>query len=245
MHIPGVSKKTEKKIWQSNVLTWDEFLDKFEDVDLGEYRKNRIHRHIKKSIEAFDNGEHQFFAENLPLKDHWRAYHEFKDNCCFLDIETTGLDRVNDDITVIGLYNGSKSKFFIKDVNLSDFSAEIKKYPMIVTFNGRCFDVPFIQTKFPSLTFDHFHVDLRFAMRNIGYSGGLKSIERQLGVARSDEIHGVDGFEAVRLWYKYQNGDRDALKKLIEYNKADIQNLKYLMEFSFDKLKKKEFFDHI
>ena len=156
VHIPGINKETEKKIWQSDILNWDEFLKKYKTLKIGNIRRKKIHKHIEKSIELYDKGVHEFFAENLPLKDHWRAYHEFKDNCCFLDIETTGLDRINDDITVIGVYDGSESKFFIKDINLSDFSDEIKKYSMIITFNGRCFDVPFIKTKFPSLTLDQF-----------------------------------------------------------------------------------------
>jgi uncharacterized protein YprB with RNaseH-like and TPR domain len=164
-----------------------------------------------------------------------------KHKACFLDIETTGLDKHYDDITLIGLYDGKESKFFVKGKNLADFNEEIKKYDMIITFNGACFDLPFISAKYPNINLDKFHVDLRWAMREIGYSGGLKRIERTLGLERADEIQSVDGFEAVRLWYKYRRGDEAALDKLIRYNQADIENLKFLMDFTFKKLKEKDF----
>jgi uncharacterized protein YprB with RNaseH-like and TPR domain len=35
--------------------------------------------------------DHTYFANNLPSKEHWWAYREFKDDTIFLDIETTGL----------------------------------------------------------------------------------------------------------------------------------------------------------
>jgi hypothetical protein len=192
-------------------------------------------------MEAYEQRNIPYLASRIPLNHHWRAYHDLKDNCCFLDIETTGLSRQYNDITLIGLYNGRKSKFFVNGKNLHEFSDEIREYPMVVTFNGRCFDIPFIQTKFPKISFDKFHIDLRFAMRDLGYRGGLKNIERELGISRDEEIRGVDGFEAVRLWYRYKRGDKQALQKLIQYNQADIENLKTMMEFAFERLKKKSF----
>jgi len=164
-----------------------------------------------------------------------------KEKCCFLDIETTGLNRYKRDITVIGLYDGDKSKFFVNGKNLEDFREEIKKYKMIVSFNGKMFDIPFIQAKFPDIDFNKFHIDLRFAMKKLGYTGGLKRIEKEIGISREEDVTGIDGFEAVRLWYKYKKGDNNALDLLLKYNKEDIENLKYLMDFTFDKLRKKYF----
>jgi uncharacterized protein YprB with RNaseH-like and TPR domain len=65
----------------------------------------------------------------------------------------------------------------------------------------------------------------------------LKSVEQQLGIRRPGDIAGIDGFEAVRLWRHYMAGDEGSLKKLIEYNRHDIENLRPLMEFAYDKLK--------
>jgi uncharacterized protein YprB with RNaseH-like and TPR domain len=57
--------------------------------------------------------------------------------------------------------------------------------------------------------------------------GGFKTVERKLGIPR--KTVGVDGFEAVRLWYRYVNdADEDALSLLLEYNREDVVNLKTL-----------------
>jgi hypothetical protein len=245
LHIPGVSQQTEQQIWKNDVYTWEEFLEGNGKLrSLPKSKVQRMQHSIKDSIAAMDEERHDYFSQALPMNLHWRAYREFRHNCCFLDIETTGLDKQNDDLTLIGLYDGEESQFFIKDRNLDAFQEAIQKYSMIVTFNGRCFDVPFIQAKYPGITFDQFHVDLRYALRDVGYKGGLKRIERALGISRGD-VEGVDGLEAVRLWYKYKRGDQAALDRLLAYNEQDIVNLKTLMHFAFDKLKEKEFFSII
>ena len=177
----------------------------------------------------------------IPLNEHWRVYRELKNKCCFLDIETTGLYR-SDDITLIGIYDGKEPKIFVKGRNLSDFKEEIKKYPLMVTFNGRCFDIPFIREHFPELQMEQFHIDLRFVLASLGYRGGLKRIESELRLKRDNSIMDVDGFEAVRLWHKYQRGNEEALTKLTSYLSADICNLLPLMEFAYDEMKNKHFY---
>ena len=122
-------------------------------------------------------------------------------------------------------------------VNKIDF----EKYSLIVTYNGICFDIPFIQQKFPDIKFDHLHIDLRYALKKIGLTGGLKRIEKKAGIKRGDELADIDGFEAVRLWYKYKRGDKKALDLLIKYNIEDVVNLKILMEMAYERLKKRCF----
>ena len=235
VHILGISKEKEKEIWSNNIYNWNEFI---EDNDV---LSDRIHSYVMDSLQAYREKDFRFFLRHIPPHLHWRAYPDLRGRCCFLDIETTGLDKHNDDITVIGVYDGNESKFFVNGKNLWRFSREIVKYDMIVTFNGKCFDIPFIKSKFPRLDLNKFHVDLRFAMRRIGYTGGLKRIEKMMGLHRDDQICEVDGFEAVRLWFRYKKGDHNALDLLLRYNKADIENLKVLMDFTFEKLKEKEF----
>jgi uncharacterized protein YprB with RNaseH-like and TPR domain len=41
----------------------------------------------------------------------------------------------------------------------------------------------------------------------------------------------VDGYEAVRLWWRYVNSDdQDALDTLLQYNREDVVNLRTLKE---------------
>ncbi len=74
-----------------------------------------------------------------------------------------------------------------------------------------------------------FHRDLMFECWRKNLYGGLKTVERTLGVPR--RLVGVDGLEAIRLWNRYhRQGDRSALRTLLEYNKEDVTNLKAVKE---------------
>ncbi len=234
LHIPYISEKKEQELWKKGIVDWESFLkcqDKLVNHDL-------IKRFVELSIENYKN--HEFFSSRLLSRYHWRAYEDYKNKCCFLDIETTGLDKQSNDITVIGLYDGKKSKVFVNGKNLEQFKDEIKKYSFIVSFNGLLFDLPFLREKFPDVKFNQMHADLRFVLRQLGYSGGLKRIEGEFGLEREDDLKGMNGLDAVRLWHYYKRfNDKKALDKLIRYNVEDIENLKILMEKGYEELRKK------
>lgn len=223
-----VSEIQELELWKSNLLNWDEIPETHE-----------LHSQILESKQAVADNNLPFFLQRLPKNQHWRTYRELP--CCFLDIETTGLSKEFNDVTVIGIYDGQTSKLFVKGKNLHEFPAELSKYSTIITYNGKCFDVPFLKAKYPELNFDKFHIDLRYVLKELGYTGGLKHIEREMGLSRDAELKDVDGFEAVRLWHKFQRGDEDALRLLLKYNQADIENLKFLMDFAYEKMRERRF----
>lgn len=244
IHIPGISKTTEEKLWNCNIKNWDDFLYNKDFAPLNETKKDKISKAVMISKENYNMKNHSFFSRSLSLNEHWRTYPDFRGKCCFLDIETTGLCRRYDKITTIGLYDGITSRVFVRGKDMQDFLKIIKNYSLIVTFNGRCFDLPFIKSTYPQLEFNQLHVDLRFVLKTLGYKGGLKNIEKELGFKRDSSIEEVDGFEAVRLWKRYElKSDKAALEKLIAYNKADAENLQPLMEFAFEKIKEKTFLD--
>jgi len=237
IHIPGLDKEKEKMLWLNNIMSWEEYLRKdFEGIKLR--KEESIKEHIISSIKAYQDNDHNYFLKQLPSNQHWRIYNENKINCCFLDIETTGLSRSKHEITMVGIYNGQESKVFINGINMDELHDEIDKYDAFITFNGKCFDMPFMKEKFPDMNLDKFHIDLRYVMRELGYSGGLKKIEKEIGICREAEIGDITGFEAVRLWHKYKAGDQASLDKLVKYNIADVENLKIMMDFAFNNLKK-------
>ena len=49
----------------------------------------------------------------------------------------------------------------------------------------------------------------------------------------------MTGFDSVRLWKQYERGDKDALAKIIKYNKEDIVNLKTILELTYPKMVEK------
>ena len=60
-----------------------------------------------------------------------------------------------------------------------------------------------------------------------------------VGIARSAETDGLDGWEAVRLWNEHLMGRPHALKLLIEYNREDVVNLERLMRMAYPMLAEK------
>ena len=134
-----------------------------------------------------------------------------------------------------GIFDGARTHTYVAEDNLDQLPEDLKRYSLLVTFNGASFDLPFLCRRFGNI-FDHLHVDLRFALMRLGYQGGLKKIERELGVGRADDIADISGEQAVWLWREYQRGSQEALDLLVEYNRADVVNLEFLMQFAYERL---------
>jgi uncharacterized protein YprB with RNaseH-like and TPR domain len=108
---------------------------------------------------------------------------------------------------------------------------------LLVTYNGSMFDVPMLQRAFPVVDFTRYHhIDLRFPLHRLGLKGGLKGVEKQLGLGRPDEIEGVDGYTAVLLWRAHRAGSDTALETLLRYCLEDVVNLKPLLAEAYNRL---------
>ncbi|MBW6461543.1 MAG: ribonuclease H-like domain-containing protein [DPANN group archaeon] len=157
----------------------------------------------------------------------------------YIDIETTGLSRERNSVTVIGIYTGDEVIQFVNGIDMTEDNLNdvIKKAKNMVTFNGKRFDIPFLAHKFPNIDFNSAeHHDLMYTCRKHNLTGGLKKIENILGISRDSGIS--DGREAVRLWRRYQCGCNNSLTKLLEYNKEDIVNLYHIEKILEEKEKR-------
>jgi predicted nuclease with RNAse H fold len=153
-----------------------------------------------------------------------------KEDIVFLDIETTGLSRVYDYVTVIGIERNGVYHAHKEGDSMEKVHKMLRGANTLVTFNGTLFDVKFLQHHFKDLVFPPHHIDLRFLMRRIGYTGGQKAIEVSLGLKREEEVRGLTGYEAVVLWHEYRRGSIESLEQLLAYNHADIQGMKHMLE---------------
>lgn len=230
IHIPGVGRATEMKLWAMGVHSWEECLREAGRLALCPRLQRGIHSHLEISCQALFQGDAAFFDAWLPRGELWRMYPEFFHKAVFLDIETTGLSHQWSDITVVGIYDGQDARVFVKGKNLEDFPEEIRKYSLLVTYNGGQFDAPFLRAKFPGLELPPAHVDLRFFPKRLGLFGGLKNVERMLGLQREENLADVDGYMATRLWQEYKKGNQAALDTLIRYNLEDVVGLKCIIE---------------
>jgi uncharacterized protein YprB with RNaseH-like and TPR domain len=210
-------------------------------VPLPAHRKQEMRIIIENSTRSLKELDHRFFADSLPKHEYWRAFPDFEGHIAYLDIETTGLFPGMHEITVIGVYDGKDVSTFVNGTNLDAIEHELKKYSVLITFNGARFDLPFIAQHMPQVQLDHLHIDLVYPLRRLGYRGGLKSIERQLKIERDSDVARLTGWDAVRLWNEYKRGSEKSLETLIKYNSEDIVNLKELMQFSYTELKRRVF----
>ena len=237
VHIRGVGYRTEERLWRKGIRTWDDFSAASRPGHVPARVLRRIADEVVRSDEALRRGRHRYFARNLPARDHWRAWPEFANAIAYLDIETTGLSIGRDAVTVVGVFDGKRKRSFVQGDNLEDLPAAMERAKLLVTFNGSRFDVPFLRKAFPRMALDQIHLDLVHPLRRLGFVGGLKAIESQVGILRSEETTGLGGFDAVRLWHAYDAGDDDALDLLLEYNMEDVVNLEPLAELAYEGLR--------
>jgi uncharacterized protein YprB with RNaseH-like and TPR domain len=233
IHIQGIGAKTEKGLWKRGIMCWQDFL-LFRGTVFSPERDELVRRALEDSLAHLDDAG--YFAGLLPLSELWRLFGTFGRRAAYIDIETSGTYQGAGEITVIGLYDGREVMSFVNGRNLEEFQEAVSGYDLMVTFNGSSFDVPVMKRWFRGLKLPPAHLDLRHVLKRLGYRGGLKSIEKQVGIKREEAVEGLDGYDAVMLWDAYQWGDDASLERLLRYNAADIVSLKVLAELAYERL---------
>jgi hypothetical protein len=223
-HIPGIGMKTERKLWEAGITSWNHWQNR-SPIRLSAAARLDAAKVLDGSLAALEK-DPTFFTAKLSGTETWRIFPHYRMRTAYLDIETTGLDDYAE-VTTIALYDGKEVFTYINGRNLNDFVEDIQQYQVIVSYNGKSFDVPFLERYF-RIRLDHAQIDLRYVLARLGIKGGLKGCEKQLGLNRGN-LDGVDGYFAVLLWHQYmQNKDERALETLLAYNIEDTVNLERL-----------------
>lgn len=155
----------------------------------------------------------------------------------YLDIETSW-ERT---ITIIGVYRPGMgtTQLVAPRITRERLMETLEGVSHLFTYNGSGFDLPVIQKHLAVNLHQHLkHRDLMFDCWRHKLKGGLKVVERKLGIHRDSE--GIDGIAAMRLWSQHRKacetmqGDLfsssccEALETLLRYNKEDCENLETL-----------------
>lgn len=236
LHLPGVGPQRELGLWRAGIATWEDFLERGEGcLPGGLHRLGRPL--VERSLAALGRpGGAAELARLIPSAAHWRFYPTYT-RVAFLDIETGGDPGEWGGVTVVGVYDGAEVIQYVADHNMWLINDALKEYDVVCTFAGASFDLPVLRREFPNMYLPPIHIDLKHPLKQLGYTGGLKRIERRLGLTRPDEVQGLDGFAAVRLWAEHQAGQPGALDTLLTYNACDVINLEPLLEMAARELK--------
>ena len=162
----------------------------------------------------------------------------------FLDTETTGLAGGTGTaafLVGIGFVEGEHFRlrqYFMRDYHeepalLAGLAAELRRFSHLVTFNGRMFDVPLLETRY-RLSRDRFplaeapHLDMLGPSRRLWKarleSCRLQSLESALlGVRREGDIPGE---EIPRIYFDYvRRRDARAMARVFQHNRLDVLSL--------------------
>jgi uncharacterized protein YprB with RNaseH-like and TPR domain len=231
-HLPGIGPVYERRLWSLGYDTWDSVLEGMSPGPAGRRFAGLADR-LRESRLALDHEDAAFFSDRLPTDEHWRLFLEFRSSTAYLDVETSGAWAGASVITTIALYDGRAVRYYVRGRNLDSFPGDIGKYKLLVTYSGKCFDVPVIEQTF-GIRIGAAHIDLRYVLHSLGYTGGLKRCEKQFGIDRGD-LDGLDGYWAVLLWDDYvRYGNEHALETLLAYNIEDVVNLETLMVAAYN-----------
>jgi uncharacterized protein YprB with RNaseH-like and TPR domain len=226
-HIRGIGGMRERQLWMRGVSSWDAL----PPAEIVAPRLDDLLRAgVAESRERLAGGDLDFFARALPETEHWRLLPHVLDDAGFLDVEAA------EDVTVVGVLDRDGPHSFVRGRDLEQFPLRAARWRAVVTFNGTAFDLPQMRRIFPQWTPPATHVDLCILLRRLGESGGLKEIEPRLGLHRPAHLLPLRAADAVWLWRAQREGDRTALRRLLEYNLHDTFHLRPIAEIAYNRM---------
>jgi hypothetical protein len=235
IHLPGVGPKREIALWRAGIHTWQDFLDRGRSV-VGPALYAQGRPVVERCLAACEGpGGLAELAPLFPAAEHWRFWPRL-DRVVYLDIETGGMPEEWGGITVVGLWDSERLEQLVANHNMSSINNSMIEYDVVCTFSGTSFDIPVLKKNFPLIHIPPLHIDLRFLLKRLGITGGLKRIEKRMGINRPEEVADMDGYGAVRLWQNHLAGDLHALDILLAYNAQDVLNLPQLLSHGVNQL---------
>ncbi|HEX9861058.1 MAG TPA: ribonuclease H-like domain-containing protein [Nitrospirota bacterium] len=237
--LPGIGHARERRLWEMGVLDWRGFTDRKRIPMFSPARKSMLDGLIGNAQEALDSGDYRYLGGLLGTPGIWRLWDELEKDAVCLDIETDGAPAHEGGVTVAGFCSHGEYRAYVKGVNLDKdaLAAEFEGARLLVSFFGSGFDLPYLKAAFPGLHVDVPHLDLCPAGHGAGLKGGLKKVEKVVGITRADEVDGMDGYEAVLLWRAHLAGKEGALDRLVSYNREDTVNLHTLAWIIYERLR--------
>lgn len=168
-------------------------------------------------------------------------------NALFLDIESTGLAGAGTVAFLVGLGWVENGRFLVRQILMRDYDEEtsaletlrehLERHDVLVTFNGKSFDVPMLTSRFEISRMRHVawpkvHVDLVHIARRV-YKLRLKQcklteLEKHLlGFEREGDIPGSE--IPARYFAFLKVKEMAMLEDILEHNREDIYSMHRLI----------------
>lgn len=171
------------------------------------------------------------------------------------DIETLGLNASRESVILAGILdvdkdgNATAVQYFLDSpdeeaVLLAVLKEELNKYDVLLTFNGRHFDLPYIKKRAEVLGLEDYEIrpynlDLfqilqgQASLKAVIGKLSQKNVERYLGISagRDDEISGADSVLMFKEYLTANDSDRkdDLARQILLHNHDDIVQLYRLL----------------
>jgi hypothetical protein len=228
--LPGVGVRKERSMWDQGISSWQQLLGARRITGISARRLDEL-KEISRTIVKLRSAERaKEIGVLLPSRERWRLLGTWDDSYAALDVEAV---RSNGSYVpvVISLKRGCRRpKTFVRGDDLSwrTLKEHLSGVDFLVTFNGSSFDLPLLEDSGYSVG-DQLHLDLRGYCHRARLRGGLKDIERHLGISRSRELEFSTSEQVSYLWKAWERrGSKNALDLLIKYNQQDVDSLPQL-----------------
>ena len=222
----------------------------------GDFYKREIHYDLEKGHGFYQLGElfnHKLADLKVLLNKEDKTFFSDKkmndiiNNFLFIDTETTGLMGGTGTLPfMIGAGFFEDNKFIVRQYFMRDYDDEyallldlkelIKDHNHLVSFNGKSFDLPLLQTRFVLNRLNKIETDFHFDLLHISRrvwnhlpSCSLGSLEEEiLDIYRRDDI---PGSEIPKIYFKFlRQKDPLLVAPVFKHNLIDIVSLVVLLK---------------
>ncbi|MCS7204365.1 MAG: ribonuclease H-like domain-containing protein [Leptospiraceae bacterium] len=183
----------------------------------------------------------------------------YPEQILFLDFETLGLKSTSMNFPIVtGLGFYKEGNFHLRQYLLFNMSSEeelleilldyFSRFPFLATYNGKKFDMPFLESRFRFYQkefskdlhhFDVYHLWKRLLPKNFPDGFSQKNLERKiLNYHRKDDIESKRIPEIFYDFLKYQH--HEEFPKVLQHNEWDVVNLFFLFVEALDLMKNKD-----
>jgi uncharacterized protein len=233
--VNGIGPRTEKHLWSIGIVDWERLFQEAPSIFAGK-RLDGILRSLVAAFEAWERGDLHYFHQVLPGDERWRLIPGGFEDIAYFDIEATGNGMPPDahSTAVAFCFRGELLQEWDYRRKLELIDHVLTEASMICTYNGAAYDIPFLTNEF-NRNFAIAHIDLCPWFRRLGFTGGLKSIQRQMPHLHQRVSMDINGYDAVRLWRMHEAGVERALEALLTYNAEDVLILEGLLVEAFNR----------